>query len=300
MSGKALTWAKKITIPLMEKTILLVIASSFNDKKGCCFPTNKTLAKWCCCSERTVRRHIKSLISKNIIQKEDVRNQLGHRVTSKYTLNFDQNLDEKVTKTDKVLNSLPDNISCGQLQSLPDRESSLPDRESKPTGQRVLKDYIINKNINKNKTKKKEKNIKKRKKEPSASVKFEQFYKHYPRHKDRSRAEAIFKKLNPDDELFAKIMEAVENQKQEYKLKHEDNFQFFKYAAPWLNGKCWTDEVDLYSIEKEKQKRSPYTQCVRCGKEILKTLGLGGYCEKCDHELHPLPSLQTFDKVVHA
>lgn len=136
---------------------------------------------------------------------------------------------------------------------------------------------------------KKEKNIKKRKKNPS--VKFEQFYKSYPRRKDRDRAWIAFEKLHPDDELFADIMQAVENQKAEYNLKHDDaDYQFFKYAAPWLNGRCWTDEIDL-----PKPVRNPYGNCKRCGKPKNTTMD---YCSKCEEELYPPRSKKSVERGV--
>lgn len=140
--------------------------------------------------------------------------------------------------------------------------------------------------------KEKENKLTQKKKKKDHRLKFEQFYKTYPRHKDRERARKVFEKLNPDEELFAEIMQALENQAEEHKLKNIDK-QYLKYPQAWLNGKCWTDEVDMSAIEKQKQKSNPYMNCKRCGKEILKTLGLAGYCEKCDWELHPPPVLKV-------
>lgn len=132
-------------------------------------------------------------------------------------------------------------------------------------------------------------------------TKFEQFYAQYPRHKDHKRALAAFEKINPDDELFRAMMLAVKNQDTEYKFKNpDDSYKFFKHPAPWLNGRCWTDEVDLSGIEKEKRKKSPYTKCKMCGKEILRTLGLGGYCEKCFSKIYPKKEWMGDDvKVAH-
>lgn len=270
MSGKALNWARKISLPSGEKSLLLVLASSFNDDKGYCHPKNKTLAKWCSCSERSVRRYIKSLISKNLIQKEEIRNQLGHRVTFKYTLNFDLNLD-----------SLPDNLSCGKVQSLPDNLSTLPDTVSKPTGQPVRKDYIINKIINKKRNNDFSlvDNFNEQKTGTVLGVKFKQLIKIFKDGYDLHNAEKLFKKLCLENEQPLQFADNLILARKQQKIDFEKLTVAQKFvAAPcsltnWLKGKRWLDTIKSLG---DKKKLSPYVKC-KCGEEYLK----GSYCRRC-------------------
>ena len=271
MSNKALNWARKIPLLMGERSLLMMLANSFNEKKGCCYPTNKTLARWCSCSERTIRRCIKSLISKNIIQKEEVRNQLGHRVTFKYTLNFDLNLD-----------ILPDNLSCGKVQSLPDNLSSLPDNLSKPTGHDVRKDYILNQNINQKKTKDFSlgDNSNTQKQQTIIGIKFEQLRKIYGDSYDIQNAKRLYLKICLEDDRPVQFAENL------LKVRKQQIIDFKKQTssgklmpAPcsltnWMKGERWNDIITPLG---KKKKVNPYMKCKQCGEEYLK----GTYCKMC-------------------
>lgn len=72
-------------------------------------------------------------------------------------------------------------------------------------------------------------------------VQFEDFYKAYPKRRNRAAAERAFKKLNPSPELYGQMMEALDWQtKQPEWLKN--NGQFIPLPASWLNGRRWDDE----------------------------------------------------------
>jgi hypothetical protein len=270
MSNKIYNWAKKIKLPRGEKTLLLVLANSINDKNGYCYPTNKTLADWCSCSERTIRRYVKSLISKNIIQTEDVRNQLGRRVTTKYIVNFEQDL-----------NSLPDNDACGQVQSLPDRLSSLPDKHDTPTGQVVRQDYIIIKNNNQ---KNKQElslvdNFDWQKTDTILGLKFRECVKINDDTMNTKTAEKLYKQKCWEYERPLERADQL-NKIRQYQIdKHKELSK--KYKMPgipgiknWVEGERWHDVIKPLG---EKKKVSPYIKCSRCGEEYLK----GSYCKIC-------------------
>ena len=276
MSNKALNWARQVPLPMGERSLLMMLANSFNEKKGCCYPTNKILAKWCGCSERTIRRNIKSLISKNIIQKEEMRNQLGHRITFKYTFNFDLNLS-----------SLPDNLSCGKVQSLPDNLSSLPDNLSKPTGHDVRKDYILNQsikpkeNINFSLTDENEQ----QKLEIIIGVKFEELGKVYGDTYDLANAQKLHKRICLESKRSLQFAENLLTTRKQQKLDSDKLTQRGKFvAAPcsltnWLSGKRWLDIIKPLG---EKKKVSPYVKC-KCGEEFLK----GTTCRRCEELAKP-------------
>lgn len=278
MSGKALTWARKQQLKLSEKNLLVALASSFNEKKGYCFPNNKTLARWCSCSERTINRHIKSLVSKNLVQKEEMRNHLGYRIGTKYYLNFEQNTE-----------SLTDNLSGRDKQSLTDN-LSIPNRQSvQPNRQSVGQDYIYKQN-NKQKEKLKDFSLvyksTEQTKQSEAEIKiiigiqFEQLKKIFDDSYDIPNAQRLFKQIcleKKHPEEFAKFLITERKyQKKDYdKIIKGGEFT----AAPcslskWLTDERWTDKIKPIGF---KKKVSPYVKCGSCGEEYLK----GSYCGRC-------------------
>jgi len=75
---------------------------------------------------------------------------------------------------------------------------------------------------------------------------FENFYSAYPKHKDRKKAFTAWKKLNPSGGLIETILKAIQSQKAEKEaLKDQREFvPEWSYAATWLNGRRWEDEVE--------------------------------------------------------
>jgi phage replication O-like protein O len=76
----------------------------------------------------------------------------------------------------------------------------------------------------------------------SLRERFDIFWKAYPRKEEKKDARALFEKLNPDDDLLAQILRAVETAKksQQWKVR-----RFIKQPPVWLRGECWTDELTV-------------------------------------------------------
>lgn len=73
---------------------------------------------------------------------------------------------------------------------------------------------------------------------------FAQFWKAYPKKKDKGHAEKAFSKVNvPVDVLIS----AIEKQKKSADWIKE-NGKYIPNPATWLNGKRWEDEVDVGTI----------------------------------------------------
>jgi hypothetical protein len=97
----------------------------------------------------------------------------------------------------------------------------------------------------------------------SISNMFLSFWKEYPRKVNKKNAEKAFYKINPDKELFEKIMVALKWQRQAWR-----DPKFTPHAATWLNGNRWEDEKE--SAPKATNERirpneelSPYDQLMR-------------------------------------
>ncbi|MBD5112146.1 MAG: hypothetical protein HDT42_06355 [Ruminococcaceae bacterium] len=71
---------------------------------------------------------------------------------------------------------------------------------------------------------------------------FEKFWAAYPKKTAKQNALKCWIKLNPNEELTAKILASLEQQKRSVQWT-KDNGQFIPYPATWLNGKRWEDEL---------------------------------------------------------
>jgi hypothetical protein len=66
---------------------------------------------------------------------------------------------------------------------------------------------------------------------------FEEFYRAYPRRQAKREAEIAFRKINPDDRLFARILADIEHRYAATELK------FVPLPASYLRGARWEDET---------------------------------------------------------
>lgn len=82
--------------------------------------------------------------------------------------------------------------------------------------------------------------------------KFEKFYEAYPKKVSKENTKKWFLKNKPNDELFNKIMEALENYK---KSKQWKDKQYIPYPSTWLNQKRWEDELEKVESEEERLQR---------------------------------------------
>lgn len=73
---------------------------------------------------------------------------------------------------------------------------------------------------------------------------FLKFWEAYPRKVAKAVAEKSFLKLNPNDELFEKMLEALEQHKLSTQwLNH--NCKYIPHASTWLNQKRWEDILEV-------------------------------------------------------
>jgi hypothetical protein len=92
--------------------------------------------------------------------------------------------------------------------------------------------------------------------------KFEKFWESYPQKKSKQKAWYAFKKLNPDDALFSKIITTLNDQliasQQPQQSKHWT--PPWKFPANWVEQECWNDEIQmqLEQVNTNEQRRSPH------------------------------------------
>ncbi len=88
--------------------------------------------------------------------------------------------------------------------------------------------------------------------------KFENFWSLYPRKVSKKQTQKIWKKLKLTDELYEKILKALQDYKQtESWLKR--NGQFIPYPSTWLNQERWDDEI--IKAEVNINKKPYYNNC---------------------------------------
>lgn len=93
MSYEASYWAiRQENIQPMAKFVLLVLADYHNSADGGCFPSIPTIAKVCCCDERTVQRAIKELCLAGLVEKNTRVNESGRQRSNQYNLILPQTL----------------------------------------------------------------------------------------------------------------------------------------------------------------------------------------------------------------
>ena len=82
---------------------------------------------------------------------------------------------------------------------------------------------------------------------------FENFWAAYPKKKSKGDAEKAWNKINPNEELFNKIMAGIEKGRASPDWKREQG-KFIPYPATWLNSKGWEDEYEVDKGEEEPKR----------------------------------------------
>lgn len=81
---------------------------------------------------------------------------------------------------------------------------------------------------------------------------FNTFWAEYPKKVGKSVATASWVKINPDKELFDKIMLGLKNYKSSKQWAEQDG-RFINNPSTWLNQKRWEDELNC-ALPKRKEK----------------------------------------------
>ena len=80
--------------------------------------------------------------------------------------------------------------------------------------------------------------------ETLSEKRFNDFWKLYPRREGKGAARKAWEKINPNAELFEKIMTAVQNNLDHNPQWQKQNGQFIPHPATWLNQGRWDDDID--------------------------------------------------------
>jgi hypothetical protein len=73
---------------------------------------------------------------------------------------------------------------------------------------------------------------------------FNDFWKEYPKKRDKQKSLKAWKRINPDNELQEVIIAALQKQKKSSDWLKESG-QYIPYPSTWLNNERWNDELSL-------------------------------------------------------
>lgn len=108
--------------------------------------------------------------------------------------------------------------------------------------------------------------------------KFNKFWEAYPRHDNKKKALAWFKKNKPNDELLKTMLDKIEEFK---KTKQWQNSQYIPMPTTWLNGERWEDDIPdgdkVLSLEeqiaKEEEEEREFCRLVQASIDEEKRAG---------------------------
>ena len=78
-------------------------------------------------------------------------------------------------------------------------------------------------------------------------ARFEEFWRKYPKKVGKGAAEKAFDKIKPTQQVFERMLSAIEKQKNSAQWK-KDNGQYIPNPATWLNQQRWEDEVTTAAV----------------------------------------------------
>ena len=110
MSVQAMTWAFEQDVDPNAKLVLLAIANRSNHETGLCFPGQQLLGRECSMSERTIRRHLKTLEAAGLVRRRP--RMLGEgrgRTSDEYRLAFYDQPDKLSGKSGPTGQIVPTN-----------------------------------------------------------------------------------------------------------------------------------------------------------------------------------------------
>ena len=93
----------------------------------------------------------------------------------------------------------------------------------------------------------------------ASEARFDIFWQTYPRKAKKKDAEKAWKKINPDKDLFDKIIKAVSDWRFSEQWT-KDGGQYIPYPATWLNGGQWEDEIPKVRAPVKKNQFSNFPQ----------------------------------------
>lgn len=131
--------------------------------------------------------------------------------------------------------------------------------------------------------------------------KFEKFWASYPQPQNKQNAFKEFKKLNPDDILFSKMLKALESQVNCYQRQQQAGLwvPHWKYPANWLAQQCWNDELITNETQEHSHAKHETTNAKKSAFDIFWASCKAGAefdFDEVEHEQSAANNVITFNK----
>jgi hypothetical protein len=85
---------------------------------------------------------------------------------------------------------------------------------------------------------------------------FDEFWAQYPKKRSKGRAERVWAKIKPDEQLFKAILDGLDRAKTSVEWQ-KDGGQYIPYPSTWLNAKGWEDEYNPPEQEGDRPRVDP-------------------------------------------
>lgn len=243
-----------------RKLVLIKLADNANDD-GECWPSYQTIANHCECSRSAVRKHIKDLESAGFLKINNRLSKGGEKKNQSnlYVLTIKEGDISSLQKT----SAMPAESAAGEVVAVsPENtveDASTVSPESTPVSPESTPPVSPGDTRTYHSFEPIIEPIKTNKKIRSIQSRFEEFYSAFPIKKSKGQALKAFMKLNPDDDLLARMISAIGAQ-----AEHRDRMLFagqfvpeWKYPSTWINAQCWDDEIPEPKREGAMFNRNP-------------------------------------------
>jgi DNA-binding transcriptional MocR family regulator len=219
-----------------QKFVLLVLAKRASNELREGYPSIPSICDDTGLDKKTVIKALKELCDQGFITDTGRRSGLTKQVVV-YKINGLSQMEQKNdTKNGTVPKTEQFHFSSETDPNFPGNSSVFPQKQTQKRVTELKKE--LKKNI---------------KGTLCASTGFSEFYSAYPNKKNRKKAEAAWKKINPDETLQAEIMAGLERAKQSRDWQ-KDGGQYIPHPTTWLNGSRWEDEIEPEPLKEFKQK----------------------------------------------
>ena len=143
MSMKAFSWAmsQQVGDPT-TKLVLLIICDHFNDSRGFAYPSQERLAVFAECSERTVRRHIKSLLDMGFIEVVATPNMANKYSIPALKMERTKCPPEKMGRTNRAVGEDKADLRSLNNPYLISNKLDISDNSTKTYGDLVYQDHL--------------------------------------------------------------------------------------------------------------------------------------------------------------
>lgn len=228
-------------------TAVYEVLAAHANPEGVSWPPLTTICDLVGWSKPTVIKAIKALTDAGLVTVEQQRHH-GMIVGNRYTLPLrNRTKSTTFTQPQSIKTEQVNDVYSGGKGDLPRQSTTLTQMVNDVDlgGKRRLhKQDVV-----KQDSKKQEVN------DSSSTIeqRFDLFWQAYPRRTGKQAALKIWQRIGPDDELTARMIEAVGVQKKSRDWQ-KDGGQYIPYPATWLNQGRWDDDP----IFGEYEKRIPY------------------------------------------